>query len=384
MTIAIDIRALSQGVGGVAEYTRNIVRTLIATEKTHTYILFANSWKNYCTDWIAPSGPRHTIVQCRYPNKFFHLAQMTVRRPCLDTLVQRMSGRKPDLFFFPNVHFAALSGATPAVLTVHDFSFMVHPQLLSAKSYWWHRCTRPSALIARMNHIIAVSDSTKRDCIALCKKSPQDITVVHHDCDQSSQTQPADAQSSHPRTYIILLGAHEQRKNAFGALEAFALLWRRNPAVRIYTLVLIAKEGSLFRRIARRIQQYEMEGAVLLFSTQSEKEKRELFARARVLLYPSIYEGFGLPLVEAARAGVRIVSSGRGGIGEVIGNGALLVDPCNVHDMEYALEYALCDEGGGSQSIRTSAFQAAKQYSWETTAAATRSVFETVVKEARL
>ncbi|MDP2630338.1 MAG: glycosyltransferase family 1 protein [Candidatus Uhrbacteria bacterium] len=375
MTIAIDIRALSQGVGGVAEYTRHIVRTLIETERKHTYILFANSWKGMDSLGFPQTGPRHTTLVCRYPNKLFHASLLLFGRPYLDLLIERKIGIKPDLFFFPNIHFASLSKLTPAILTVHDVSFLLHPELLSFKSYWWHRLIRPKKFIARMQHILAVSNCTKNDCIAICGKSPDDITVTYQDCDSVFRV---DSPPVARGTAIVMFGIDELRKNALAALEAFALFVQRDDSARHHTLILVGKNGPLSRQISRRIHELGMSDRVVLSGPLSHDERYKLYSTAGIVLYPSLYEGFGLPLIEAALSGACIISSARASIGEVIQDGALLVDPCNIWGIARALEYALSDDRAGIKKIQNAARQATQRFSWEKTAALTRAAFNTI------
>lgn len=375
MTIAIDIRALSQGVGGVAEYTRHIVRTLIETEQKHTYILFANSWKGMGSLGFPLTGPHHTTLVCRYPNKLFHAAQLFFGRPYLDLLIRKRVGVKPDLFFFPNIHFASISKQTPAVLTVHDVSFLLHPELLSFRSYWWHRLIRPKRFLAKMKHILAVSNCTKNDCIAVCGKNPDDITVTYQDCDPMFREARAPTAE---RKIIAMFGVDELRKNALAALEAYALLVQRNDIARLHQLVLVGKGGSLSCQISRRIQELGLSDCVILSGPLSRDDQYALYTTASIVLYPSVYEGFGLPLIEAALGGATIISSARASIGEVIQDGALLVDPCNVFDIAHALEYALSDDREGLRHIQDAARCATQTFSWEKTAALTRSVFTTI------
>lgn len=381
MTIAIDIRALSQGVGGVAEYTRHIVRTLIQTEQEHTYILFTNSWKEIGLFGFPLTGPHHTTLVCRYPNKLFHAAQLLFGRPYLDLLIKKRVGVKPDIFFFPNIHFASLSKQTPVVLTVHDLSFLLHPELLSLKSYWWHRLIRPRKFIARMHHILAVSNCTKNDCIAVFGKTPDDVTVTYQDCDPMFREARVPVAK---RKVIVMFGIDELRKNALAALEAFALLVQRNDLARRHTLILAGKGGYLSRRVSRRIRELGLSDCVVLSGPLSRDDQCALYSTASIVLYPSVYEGFGLPLIEAALSGATIISSARSSIGEVIQDGALLVDPCNVWDITYALEYVLSDDRDGIQSIQVAARSATQTFSWEKTAALTRTVFTTIQSQSSI
>ncbi len=378
MIIAIDMRSLSQGVGGVAEYTRNIVRSLLDTESTHTYILFTNSWKKGTDFGFPKEGPRHMTLEYHIPNKLFHLSQLLFRRPQIDVLIKKRTGMKPDLLFFPNIHFASFSQLTPAVLTLHDLSFLIHPELLSFKSFWWHRFIAPRSFITRMSHIFAVSDCTKQDCVMVCNRDAQSITVTRLDSDPLfyvAGNNPIVPLAE--RINIVLLGAHEMRKNAPAALEAFALFLKADAAARKYVLVLVGRDTALFHTMRRRVEVIGIQKNVVFRPFCSDGDRMNLYASARLLLYPSIYEGFGLPLLEAARLHVPILSSCRSSIGEVIGDGALLVDPCNIYDIKAALSaLLLADTDVNQVRMLDEALVRSAGYSWIKTAAATREVFE--------
>jgi glycosyltransferase involved in cell wall biosynthesis len=381
MIIAIDIRAMS-GVGGVGEYTRNIVRSLILSERVHTYVLFMNSWHD-CNDCLGlpPEGPHHIIVRYHYPNKLFHAAQWLLKRPYLDLYIAKAIGKKPDLFFFPNIHFASVSQMTPVVVTLHDISFLLHPELLSRKSYVWHSMIRPRAFIAHARHIIAVSRRTKGDCVIFCKRNARDITVAHIDCDPEFHQSVVRPGISEQKKNIVLFNAHEARKNAESAFEAFTIFLKRHPTKNRPCLVLVGQPNPLLRTIARRARRLNIDEYVSMLDTRTRAQRHELYASARALLYPSMYEGFGLPLIEAALSGVPIISSNRGSVGEVIGNGALLVDPYNVNEIVRALEYVLIEDDVDGGMFAEHAEQNAQRYSWRETADMTRSVFEHIGRE---
>jgi len=394
MIIAIDIRSLNEGVGGVVEYTRNLVAALITTEKSHYYVLFTNGFKKTRDLGLPVSGVHHETIECRYPNKFFHACQLFFGRPYLDTLVEKKTGRRPDLFFFPNIHFASVSRQTPCVLTAHDLSFSLYPEFLSSKSYWWHRLVRPRNFIAKMSHIIAVSRWTMHDLVTFYQKRPEDVSVIPIDCDPDFRRHMASCRTNnlstsggetllHSRTKIILFSAHEMRKNAAGALEGYSLFHKRHPDAH-FTLVLIGKKRSIQRQYGPYIQKHGLQDHVSIVGTMTHDERMALYLSARILLYPSIYEGFGLPLVEAALCSVPIIASARASIGEVIGAGAVLVDPHNAEEIYSALNMVLSSDQKSENILCSAAHEAVADFSWEKAATETRAVFEMIGKENRV
>lgn len=372
MVIGIDVRALQWHAGGVQEYTRHIVHSLLATERRHQYVLFGNAWRGNEPADFSPLGPFHRTCYLRYPNKLLHASLVVSGRPRIDDLIYRHTGMRVDVMFYPNIHFIAQTPHCASVVTMHDLSFHHCSDLYSRKSRLWHQIVRPRAIASRASHIIAVSNATRTDLIASYGIAENHITVTHLDCadEFKKKVQPS---QTHVRDLILLFGADHARKNTEGLREAFVRARERSADLSNYTLVLI---GRGIAPVRSRGAMQDHKGIVYKQSV-SQKERIELYARAALLAFPSFMEGFGIPLLEAAHMRVPIVTANHSSIGEVIGTGAYYVDPYNSGELGKALIEILTDTSLSS-SLTNDAFAAAQAFSWERTAVATRSVFEHV------
>lgn len=370
MVIGIDVRALQWHAGGVQEYTRHIVRSLLSTERRHQFVLFGNAWRGNEPADFSPRGPFHRTCYLRYPNKLLHASLIVSGRPRIDDLIYRHTGMRADVMFYPNIHFMSNAPHCASVVTMHDLSFHHCSDLYSRKSRLWHHIVRPRAIARRVSHIIAVSNATRTDLITSYGIAESHVTVTPLDCADEFKKK---AQPSHTpvRDLILLFGADHARKNAEGLREAFMKARERSAALKNYTLVLIGR-GLTTKRSRGAMQPHE---GIVYTQPVSQKERIELYARAALVAFPSFMEGFGIPLLEAAHMRVPIVTANHSSIGEVIGTGAYYVDPYNSGELGRALIEILTDTSLSS-SLTNDAYAAAQTFSWEQTATATRSVFE--------
>lgn len=370
MVIGIDMRALSKGTGGVPEYTRHVVHALIDTEKTHLYILFSNSFHGDDGLALPERGPHHRLCRSRIPNKLLHCSLAIAERPGIDTLIQRKTGVRPDLLFFPNMHFLAHHARTPRVITVHDLSFEHAPDLFALKDRIWHRMIGPRAVFARSAHVLAVSEWTRRDIISRYGLSEDRVTVTPLDSGIGAMP-PA-----HTRSCVVLFGGENKRKNTDAVIEAWTWLRTRANIDRRYTLAIVGN----WRRGQREVIERSIDRSIIFIDAVDEAGRVALYSRAAALMYPSLHEGFGIPLVEAARFRVPIITANTTSIGEVIGNGAYYVDPTNVRDVARALREVLSDREL-AHDLCEEALRTVSTYSWGHTAELTRKVFEKVASQ---
>lgn len=374
MVIGIDIRALTGQTGGIPEYTRNLVTALLSGETRHFYVLFTNAARGSDPFPFASRGPRHQVCALRYPNKILHASLCLFGRPHIDELVYRHTGIRVDLLFFPNVHFLAYSPRVPAVVTVHDLSFLHYSDLFSWKGRMWHRLIRPEHVYARATHLCAVSEWTRHDLEMSYGTNRARITVTPLDCAEEFGQGAVEDDGDSTRNLILLFGADNPRKNTGGVCEAWSDVCRHLPSLAgKYTLVLIGRDCTRIQRMVR--QSACAHAPIRVRGLVSNEERLLLYRGAGALMYPSIMEGFGIPLLEAARTRVPIIAANHSSIGEVIGTGAYYVDPYSRTDMSKALHEVLTDAPLRTALVND-AETAAQRFSWQKTAERTRAVCE--------
>lgn len=326
MRIAIDARSLlEEAPGGVPTYARTAIEAIKKTGSDVT--LFQNNWRT-----------------TRVPNKLLNASLALFGRPHLDRLVGGA-----DVFFMPNLKHAAFSSKARVVLTVHDLSFLINPSWFSPRSRLSHRMIHPEKLIRRADAVIAVSETTKRDIVDLLGVPPKKIVVIPPLINFSAPTSyklPA-------TSYLLFLGSVSARKNVLGLIRAYEIL---KPDL---DLVIAGPDGWGSWEIDRAIRRSPLRARIRRTGAVDEKTKWQLLAGARVFVFPSFYEGFGIPPLEAMAAGVPVVASNRGSLPEVLGGAALLPNPYDTRELAEAISALISDEklrktliDGGHERVR--------------------------------
>jgi glycosyltransferase involved in cell wall biosynthesis len=363
MRICIDLRCLQTPPprGGVGVYAEHLVRALLARDHANEYLLFANGVMNPARHLPTFDAPNTRKVVGHWPNKFWKIASPLPYSPC------RIP--RADTVFLPNLNcLPPLPPQTRLVVTVHDLSFEHFPDLFTVKQRLYHRMIRPCALLARANAIIAVSETTKRDAVETYGIPEERIHVVYPGLGRNEELRMENGELSIakrryvlPECFILTLSELSPRKNIDGLIAAFEYL--PSPS-----LVLAGVHGSAERALRRQIARSRARDRIHLLGPVSETEKRTLVARARCFAYPSIWEGFGFPPLDAMAAGVPVVASTGGSLPEVLGDAALLVDPLDPRAIADALLRACSDTPLRTTLIQRGHARAAA-FDWNRTAA---------------
>lgn len=372
MHIAIDVRSLVEGRhSGVEEYTIHTIDALSRVGALHTYHLFYNSAKQA----HLPKFRENVVVHpFRYPNKLFNTSQLLFKRPCWDTLLPV----RPDVVLIPNPHIAPISSNVPFVTTVHDLAFQRFPEFLTSRRRIWHVAIQPRIVMQRSRHIIAVSQHTKEDIIRMYHVSPERISVVYSGvADEAFESTPVDVQRVRrryalPEQFILFLGTLEPRKNISSVLDAFTGIAHTIP----HHLVIAGERGWKNKRLLASIVTSPSRDKIHTIGFIPEQDKAALYAAADVFVYPSFYEGFGFPPLEAMLAGTPAVVSFNSSLPEVVGEWATLVDPYHTPQLASVLQEMLRTPSRVPESVREAI---RKKYSWNRAATQTLKILESVV-----
>ena len=266
----------------------------------------------------------------------------------------------------------SLRSSDRCVVTIHDLAFAVHPELYDRRTRFLYRAILPG-ILRRADRIIADSASTADDLVRLTGTPASRIDVVHLGVDPE-YFRPAEAEPGagpwDGGPYVLAVGGISPRKNGRRMLEAFTRWREKGGRRRHYRLLVTGK--SLDSAFAAPDSTSIPDGVTLL-SHVDDALLRTLYARAEILLFPAIYEGFGLPILEAMAMGTPVVTSSTGSAPEAAGTAAVLVDPFDVDAIAAGLDQASRPEE--RDRLRREGPARARAFTWEKTAAATAEVY---------
>jgi len=236
--------------------------------------------------------------------------------------------------------------------------------------------------IERADAIIAISNHTKLDLIKYFDAPEDKITVTHLAADKAF-TRIVDhdilkkirQKYSLPHDFVLFVGSLEPRKNLPTLLAAYALL--QQTFKNKFSLVIVGSEGWLNDQIKLLITELKISENVCFTGYVAQEHLSAIYSMASVFVYPSLYEGFGLPVVEAMACGTPVITSNVSSIPEVVGDAAVLIDPINKEELALTIERVLGDEDL-RESLRISGIARAKTFSWERCARETLEVYKRV------
>lgn len=376
MKIGVDIRCLmDENYSGVSEYTANLLSALLAQDQDNEYRLFYNSWRDLSGRLSVWTRPNASVTSRRYPNKLFnYLAQKLLQQPKIDWVLGGV-----DIFFSPHFNFTSLSRGVKKIITVHDLSFLRYPHFFSSRKNFWHRALGVKKILLAADRIIAVSENTKNDIIELVGVAPEKISVIYSGNNAVKREVGdeeikifLDSKNISP-SFLLYIGTIEPRKNISGLIQAFDKL-KAKEQFKDLQLVLGGARGWKNREINRTWQESAHKTDIIFLGYISQKEKEILYSGAQAFVYPSFYEGFGFPPLEAMTYGLPVVCSHVSSLPEVVGEAAVMVDPFAPSEIADALELVLSDENLRSV-LKERGQERAKMFSWDKAAVEYLKIF---------
>ena len=282
--------------------------------------------------------------------------------------------------FHATEHLLLPLRAVPTVLTVHDLIFRHLPEHHKRLNRWYLNWALP-LYCRRATRVITISHSTRRDLMAAYDVAPEKISVIHEAADPRFAPQPLDRVAAVrrsyglPERYLLFVGTIEPRKNLTRLLHAFESLHRDRLTD---ALVVVGRRGWLYEGFFAQLEASPVRDSVLLPGYVPDEDLPAVYAGAQALVWPSLYEGFGLPVLEAMACGTPVVCSGTSSLPEVGGEAALYVDPTSTEDVIETLRRLLSDP-----DLRTGlvdqGFEQASRFSWDRVAAETAAVYDSIL-----
>ncbi|MGQ9631095.1 MAG: glycosyltransferase family 4 protein [bacterium] len=369
MKIAVDATSLPPSIGGAGKYIINLIKGLANVDKENMYYIFAKK----------RDLSKFNINQ----RNFNFIACSTNIRPLRLLWEQfvlpfHLWRYKIDVLHSPHYTTPLMLGRWKSVVTFHDMTFYLYPERHILSKRLFFKIVIPLSL-RRCDWAIANSNSTKEDMIRILNADPCKITVIHLAADprykpigdlERLETIKRDLGISNK--YILYVGTLEPRKNIPQLIKAYSEL--RKKGIR-HRLVIAGGKGWNYDNIFNLIKSLNLEDKVIFTGYVSEKELPILYNGADVFIYPSLYEGFGIPPLEAMSCGVPTISSNASSLPEVVGEGGILVDPGNIEALRDVMYQVLTDNSLRIELCKKGLEQAGK-FSWEKTAEETIKVYK--------
>jgi glycosyltransferase involved in cell wall biosynthesis len=359
--------------GGVSRYIRYLLTALAQQPGEHTYTIFVNGQD---TIERMAQHPQISYISAPWPE-----SQPAVRVAWEQfVLPQLLSKRHIDVLHSPvNVLPERMPRHCASVVTLHDLAFLRFPHVLTHTKRMYHKTFTVRSL-KRATMLLTVSDSTKQDAHTLANIPLEHMQTVYPCIDERFSQAPDEKTIQSFREqrgltdgYILYLGTLEPRKNIPTLIEAYAQL-RQHAEIK-EKLVLAGGKGWLYDTIFARVQELGLENEVIFPGFVADTEQALWYYAASVFAFPSLYEGFGIPVAEALACGIPVVTSNISSLPEAGAGLALCVDPHNVEELAEALHHAITDSILRNK-CKAMAPTVAQQFSALTMAEQTKAVYE--------
>lgn len=374
MKVAVNCAFLQPRGGGIKEYMVNLVRNLSRIEPDNDYVVYVlRDFRDYADRCLSGADVRIKEIPFGTGSNLKKIVRSLAERRFW---LREEREERWDLFHSPFFHAPALR-ATKILLTVHDLRFVRYPETYSRlRVIFLRHAVRRSILHA--SHIIAISEFTKRDIMNAYGVEGNRITTVHEAInpdDFSSRHEAGEGPEQLSDTRFILSVGHlEPRKNYAGLIGAFRKMKDGNPSLKDVRLVIVGRKECRYGETLRLI---EGNPDVDYLDFVSHETLIWLYRHARLFAFPSFYEGFGFPPLEAAALGLPSAVSDVASIPEICGDGVIYFNPNDIDDMARALERGLVDGSERRRLIENLPWMAGA-YSWERNASETLGVYHSL------
>jgi glycosyltransferase involved in cell wall biosynthesis len=375
MHITIDLSPAVHHHAGIGRYAHELTAALTALDRDNEYSAFYN----------APRGDeRPNPPLDRLPARTLRLAARPWR---LRVMLADLLGLTQDQLLPPCDVFHATDHLLPplsharTVLTVFDLTFRLFPQHHLPLNRWYSTLMLPR-FARRADAILTISENTRRDLLNWIRLPADKVRVTYlghgpafRPIDGVTELAHIRARYTLPDQFILYLGTIEPRKNLVMLLDAYEILRRRDEAAP--PLILAGRQGWLYESVLQRVRTRGLERHVRLTDWVADEDIPAMMNAAAAFVYPSLYEGFGLPPLEAMACGTPVLCSNTSSLPEVVGDGGLLLDPHDAHAWAAALERILSDEHLRAD-LRARGLIQARKFSWERAARETLAAYQSI------
>jgi glycosyltransferase involved in cell wall biosynthesis len=366
MKIGIITDAIDDGTAGIATYVRNLVEELHNLDKKNEYYLIHNKLNK---DYIY-KNKNEIIIPIRnipFAREFRKLIEIPFRlkNHKLD-IVHETAQIGP--FLFPTKY--------KKITTICDLVPLVVPETQPKFSVVHHKFALP-IISKRTDKIITISESTKRDVNKKLNIDKEKITVTLLAANKSFKpvkSKQVLKKNNLKENYILCVGTLEPRKNIIGVVKAFSKVLKNNPTEH---LLIVGRKGWKYQEIFKLVKTKKLENKITFLENIETKDLPALYAHAKMFVYPSLYEGFGLPPLEAMSCKCPVITSNNSSLPEVVKDAAILITPRNTKQLQLSMELLITNKHLRTKLIKAGIKQA-KKFSWKETARQTLKIYNSL------
>jgi glycosyltransferase involved in cell wall biosynthesis len=361
MNIGIDARPLTYQMTGIGTYLKQLLDQMQKIDRVNHYYLISNGPISFNL-----KNPLWFKIEGKIKKKMLSTLWMQCKAPLLAYKL------KLDLFWGPRHHLPLLlPKKIKKMLTIHDVVHLLYPKTMPLSHLIVERLLMRLSIL-KADYIIAVSSSTEsniKDAYGICSDK---IRTIYSGTPVLTKRTSIKKYKSLPSKYFLFVGSLEPRKNFERVFAAFELLRPESYGVH---LVIVGGKGWKNIKFLKRLKTHPLKSFIHLTGYITSAYLSKIYSQALCLLFPSLYEGFGFPILEAMVCGTPVITSNISSMPEVAGDAAILVDPYDVEALAEAMHGVLTDKGL-RESLVKKGLERVKQFSWEKCAEETIKVYE--------
>lgn len=352
LNIFIDVSSLRQeNLSGVGNYLKNLLSNIFLLDQENNYYLYSFGYKNVPIQFDFSEFKNVSYKNIKLANKFIFLTNYFFSWPKIDILKYDNKKIKADIILLPNFGICSLKNKkTKLITTIHDLSFVKYKEFLNLKRKFWHYFLKIKKIIKRSNAIICVSDNTALDLQKKYKVNPTKILVsylgidkIYSKIEDKERLETIKQKYNLLDNFLLFVGTKEPRKNMISILKSFEALSKEFDDL---NLVICGESGWKEKQYKKILNSFDKSviDKIKLLNYVPEIDLPAIYNLAKIFLWPSYYEGFGLPPLEAIACNCPTITSNNSSMPEVLKNNALLIESFDINDLYTAIKLMLQDK----------------------------------------
>lgn len=376
MRIGIDASVTTYNEkAGIGNYAFNLIKNLALIDKDNDYVLFYNFGLRGKGKVLGINQSNFTEKKIRIPNRILHPLWSKLNFPSIEVIIGEI-----DVFHSPSFILPPFKKAR-SIVTVHDLSFKFFPEDYPKDFCKYYEREVPLSA-RRADLVITDSKSSKDDIVRWLNIPENKIRVIYLAVDERFRKvkdelllKEIEQKFNIDRKFILSVGTLQKRKNLLRLIEAFYDFMKI--VQEDYILVFVGKQEYPLEEVSRIVQEYGLEKKIIFTNYVPDEDLPALYSSASLFVFPSLYEGFGMPILESMACGTPVITSNVSSMPEVAGDAAILVNPEGREELAYAMQKVLTNSSLRERMIKKGEEQV-KLFSWKKTAEQTLAVYKEV------